>query len=74
MKTVNQIIFVPHGVRWSINNVHVDNYTYSELEAQMLLGIGINSTESTYTPHDAGNDIIELAERIKADRAIMAMK
>ena len=73
MKIIKRIVFVPHGIRCSVNNVHIDSYTDSELQAQILLGIGMNSTDSTYTPHNAGNDVIELAERIKADRAIMAM-
>lgn len=49
-------------------------FTWSEHEAQRLTGKGLYCTDSNYTPHDAGNEIIELAERIKSERAIMAME
>ena len=74
MKTIHRIKLVPHGVHCSTNGCYSDSYTNSEIQAQMLLGKGISSTDSTYTPHDAGNEIIELAELIKSERAIMAMR
>ena len=49
-------------------------YTRSEMNAKLLMGKGINDTASTYTPHDAGNEIIALAEQIKAERAVAAME
>jgi hypothetical protein len=48
-------------------------YTHGELKAYQLLGCG-SSTDSKQGPHDAGNEIIALAEQIKAERAIMAME
>ncbi len=73
MKTKQRIAFVPHGIRWSVNGVHIDSYTNSESRAMALVHTR-TSTDDPYTPHDAGNEIIELAERIKSERAIMGMK
>ena len=73
MESITRMAFVPHGIRCSVNNTECAAYTNSELRAQSLLGIGIAATNSAYTPHDAGNEIIELAARIKSERAIMAM-
>ncbi len=44
-------------------------YTVSELRAVTLL----HGQWSDVDPHEAGNQIIELAERIKSERAIAAM-
>lgn len=49
-------------------------YTISEMEAQRLIGKGFSSTDSKYTAHDAGNEVIALAEQIKAERAVIAME
>ena len=40
-------------------------WTWAEIEAAGLLGCR--------DPHEAGNRLIELAERIKAERAVVAM-
>jgi len=45
-------------------------YTWSELEAMRLVGYPYVKDKN---PHDAGNEIILLAEKIKADRAILGM-
>ncbi len=74
MKTVKTIMFHPHGDRTYINGRFVCANTNSEYQAYILIGRGICHTNSSYTPHDAGNEIIELAERIKSERAIMAME
>ncbi len=73
MKVVTHIEFMPHGTTISRDGRVLATYTWAECQAQNLLGIGLYSTNSTYTPHDAGNEIIELAERIKSERAIIAM-
>ena len=41
-------------------------WTFSEGQASALLNIEV--------PHEAGNKIIEFAERIKSDRAIVSME
>gem|GEM_PF-4924496 len=47
----------------------------AELEAARLLWPSYGSTESgTEDIHEAGNRIIALAERIKAERAVAAMQ
>ena len=46
----------------------IDIITFGELEALYLCG-----PYSTESPHQAGNRIIALAERIKAQRAVAAM-
>lgn len=74
MKTTTRINFYPEGNTITRNGRFLAAYTNAEYQAQLLTGKGINSTDSTYTPHDAGNEIIELAERIKSERAIMAMR
>jgi hypothetical protein len=48
-------------------------FTRSELEAYAVLH-GISGTTDLIDFHKAGNEIILLAERIKADRAISAME
>ena len=74
MKTITTFQSAPHGTIISRDGKFVATYTNAEIQAQILTGKGMYSTDSTYTPHDAGNEIIELAERIKAERAIMAME
>lgn len=53
-------------------------YTHSELEAQTLLlhaGIvGLSTSSERASPHWSGNYIIALAEKIKAERAVVGMK
>jgi hypothetical protein len=52
-------------------------YTQPEIIAYMML-IQIchipTATNNPHTPHSAGNYIIALAEAIKAERAVVAMK
>lgn len=49
-------------------------FTQGEMEAARLLKIPALDTQDTRTPHDAGNEIIRLAERIKAERAVATME
>ena len=54
-------------------------YTPTELDALHFLGragklINYNTTFCKETPHTAGNKIIEMAEQIKAERAVVAME
>ncbi len=50
-------------------------FTWGELEAHDLLyGSGGSNSISVPNFHAAGNKIIELAERIKAERAVAAMQ
>ncbi len=54
-------------------------YTATEIEAYRLLGsagylLNYNTTFCKETPHSAGNKIIEIAERIKAERAVATME
>ena len=67
--TIQRINFYEHGLRCSTGQV----YTYSEIEAMNLIGWP-SATDSKFTPHDAGNQVIALAEQIKAERAIMTME
>ena len=51
-------------------------YTWSELTALELLvraGEVLLTTSNRFNPHDAGNYVIELAEKIKAERSVAAM-
>ena len=64
-----RITFAEHGLRYSTGQV----YSCGELRAFLLIGSGSGS-DSIYSPHHAGNEIIALAEQIKAERAIMAME
>lgn len=73
MATITQILFHPHGTKTFVNGKFFDAYTDGEYQAQSLTRLGLSETHSKYTPHDAGNEIIQLAERIKSERAIMAM-
>ncbi len=54
-----------------------DTLVYAELTAFEIMrkieGWGM-CTDEKRTPHDAGNKIIELAEQIKAERAVAAMQ
>jgi len=55
----------------------MEKYTISEIKALSLLidnGIIPLTTHGTKDAHWAGNYIIELAEKIKAERAILAIK
>jgi hypothetical protein len=49
-----------------------DVFVPSEMVAMNLIGAP-TSTDSEFSLHDAGNEIIALAERIKAERAVVAM-
>ena len=69
MTYTTRITFAEHGLRYSTGQV----YTCGELRAFLLIGGG-SATDSIYSPHQAGNEIIALAEQIKAERAIMAME
>jgi hypothetical protein len=54
-----------------------DIYTHSEIKAYLILmqvGQIPMATNNTHTPHSAGNYIIALAEAIKAERAVVAMR
>ena len=52
----------------------IDVITDAEIEAYNLVGCNRDSTLATPSDwHEAGNYIIELAERIKAERAIATM-
>jgi len=73
MKTTIRYNFVAGGTKITVNDRFAAAYTNAEYAAQVLFRKGMMCTDSTYTPHDAGNEIIELAERIKSERAIMAM-
>ena len=48
-------------------------YTISEIRAHSLLHPGICTTD-IIDYHKSGNELIELAERIKSERAIAAME
>ncbi len=48
----------------------IDNITFGELQALSIL-YGVYSNKSA---HEAANEIIQLAERIKAERAVIAME
>ena len=59
----------------------VDIQTWGEIQAWRMLGRlgehgGYTTTDPSaqMTPHEAGNKIIALAEQIKAERAVVAMK
>ena len=73
MKTTKTIMFHTHGIKNYINGQYVCTYTGAELRAYSLSGRGGDTTD-TFSPHDAGNEVIALAEQIKAERAIMAME
>ena len=73
MKTITRINFTPEGDVITRNGRFVAAYTNAEYAAQLLTRKGLTQTHPTYTPHDAGNEIIALAEQIKSERAIMAM-
>ena len=54
-------------------------YTAAEMEAYRILGLvgylfNYNTTFCKETPHSAGNKLIEIAERIKAERSVVAME
>jgi len=54
----------------SYANMTSDTITYGELKALRIL----YGTYSDKSPHEAANEIIQLAERIKAERAVIAME
>ena len=54
-------------------------FTMSEMNAYMILGNagkipGYHTTKPDMNPHDAGNKIIELAEKIKAERQVAILE
>ena len=55
------------------NETYIEQYTWSEIKAHLLLcGSGGGAEPTNF--HKAANEIIALAEQIKAERAIVAMK
>ncbi len=61
----------------TINGENNMLYTQSEVEAWVFLekaGLISMNTNNSEAFHDAGNKIIELAEKIKAERAVYAME
>ncbi len=51
-----------------------DTIVMAEMQAlQLLIRAGEMSMDTNANAHEAGNKIIELAERIKAQRAVAAM-
>jgi hypothetical protein len=69
MEASLRINFFEHGLRLSTGHA----YTNSEFRAMSLLGFPACS-DSAFSPHEAGNEIIALAEQIKAERAIMMLE
>lgn len=49
-------------------------FTYADLDAYHLLRGGLTAGIDGKTITDAGNKIIALAERIKAERSVVAMQ
>jgi len=67
-----------NGLYEKIDNdgvVETDVYCYAEMHAlSIMYQCGIASFNmNNMTPHEAGNRIIEWAENIKAQRAVLAM-
>jgi hypothetical protein len=66
-----------HGMYEKIETdgiVQEEVYCYAELHAQMVMNYcGLSSFNFPMDPHKAGNKIIEWAETIKAQRAVLAM-
>lgn len=54
---------------------NIKRFTRTEAQAYQLLNAGYMNTDfSTSEINEAGNKIIEMAERIKAERAVIAMQ
>ena len=51
----------------------IEKITYSEIYAFKLLQKSLATSITPHDYHEAGNEIILLAEKIKADRAVTAM-
>jgi hypothetical protein len=60
------------GVVYKDSRLGTTAYTCAEFNAYALLGCG-GATDDPRTPHTAGNEIIALAEKIKAERAAMTL-
>jgi hypothetical protein len=56
--------------------IEKDYIVWAEIEASKLLTgkvAGFGNSTNARSPHEAGNYIIQLAEKIKAERAVITM-